>query len=169
MCYNTPAFEDAIILNKEKNTMKKNISSILCLVMILAMCFGMVACSSKTEAPAATEATVAEDGVVVLEDGKTYGEGATAFTFAVTDLDGNTVTVTVKTDEETVGAALVALNMVSGSTSEYGLMVDTVNGITLDYNKDGKYWAFYINGEYASTGVDSTPVDADATYSFVAE
>ena len=55
-----------------------------------------------------------------------------------------------------------------GSTSEYGLMVDTVNGITLDYNKDGMYWSFYINGEYAMTGVDATPVEADATYSFVA-
>ena len=65
-------------------------------------------------------------------------------------------------------AALVALNLVSGSTSEYGLMVDTVNGITLDYNKDGMYWSFYINGEYAMTGVDATPVEADATYSFVA-
>ena len=175
--------------------MKKNVSSILCLVMILALCFGLVACGSKTEAPAATteaattaaaeetteaaeetteaaseETTEAadEDGVVILEDGKTYGEGATSFTFVVTDKDENTVTVTVNTDEETVGAALVALNMVSGSTSEYGLMVDTVNGITLDYNKDGMYWSFYINGEYAMTGVDATPVEADATYSFVA-
>ena len=40
--------------------------------------------------------------------------------------------------------------------------------ITLDYNKDGMYWSFYINGEYAMTGVDATPVEADATYSFVA-
>ena len=47
-------------------------------------------------------------------------------------------------------------------------MVDTVNGITLDYNKDGMYWSFYINGEYAMTGVDATPVEANATYSFVA-
>ena len=109
-----------------------------------------------------------EDNVVILEDGKTYGEGATSFTFVVTDKDKNTVTVTVNTDEQTVGAALVALNLVSGSTSEYGLMVDTVNGITLDYNKDGMYWSFYINGEYAMTGVDATPVEADATYSFVA-
>ena len=48
-------------------------------------------------------------------------------------------------------------------------MVDTVNGITLDYNKDGKYWAFYINNEYAMTGVDSTPVEEGAAYAFVAE
>ncbi len=171
--------------------MKRTVSSILCLIMVMSLCFGLVACGSKPEAPATTEAATTaaaseettaaaektteaaadaadEDGVVILEDGKTYGEGATSFTFVVTDKDKNTVTVTVNTDEQTVGAALVALNLVSGSTSEYGLMVDTVNGITLDYNKDGMYWSFYINGEYAMTGVDATPVEADATYSFVA-
>ena len=172
--------------------MKRTVSSILCLIMVMALCFGLVACGSKPEAAttaAASEETTAateetteaaeetteaaadaadKDSVVILEDGKTYGEGATSFTFVVTDKDKNTVTVTVNTDEQTVGAALVALNLVSGSTSEYGLMVDTVNGITLDYNKDGMYWSFYINGEYAMTGVDATPVEADATYSFVA-
>ena len=171
--------------------MKRTVSSILCLIMVMSLCFGLVACGSKPEAPATTEAATTaaaseettaateettesaadaadEDGVVILEDGKTYGEGATSFTFVVTDKDENTVTVTVNTDEGTVGAALVALNLVSGSTSEYGLMVDTVNGITLDYNKDGMYWSFYNNGEYAMTGVDATPVEADATYSFVA-
>lgn len=174
--------------------MKRTVSSILCLIMVMSLCFGLVACGSKPEAPATTEAATTaaaseettaateaaeetteaaadaadEDGVVILEDGKTYGEGATSFTFVVTDKDENTVTVTVNTDEQTVGAALVALNLVSGSTSEYGLMVDTVNGITLDYNKDNMYWSFYINDEYAMTGVDATPVEADATYSFVA-
>ena len=142
--------------------MKRTVSAILAFVMVLALCFGMVACGKK--APEATEAASA-----ALEEGKTYGEGATAFTLSVTDPDKNTVTVTVKTDKDTVGAALVDLGLVSGTTSEYGLMVDTVNGITLDYNKDGKYWAFYINGGYADTGVDSTPVEADATYAFVAE
>ena len=171
---------------------------LMALSLALLMTLSLVACGSKPEAPATTEAATTaaaseettaateetteaaeetteaaadaadEDSVVILEDGKTYGEGATSFTFVVTDKDKNTVTVTVNTDEQTVGAALVALNLVSGSTSEYGLMVDTVNGITLDYNKDGMYWSFYINGEYAMTGVDATPVEADATYSFVA-
>ena len=170
--------------------MKRTVSSILCLIMVMSLCFGLVACGSKPKAPATTEAattaaaseetTVAteetteaaeetteaaadaadEDGVVILEDGKTYGEGATSFTFVVTDKDENTVTVTVNTDEETVGAALVALNLVSGSTSEYGLMVDTVNGITLDYNKDGMYWSFYINGELTKTWTKENKSDA---------
>ena len=80
--------------------MKKVFSAILCMVLVLTLCFGMVACGKK--APETTEATVA-----AMVEGQTYGEGATAFTFTVTDLDKNTTTVTIKTDEETVGAALV--------------------------------------------------------------
>ena len=49
------------------------------------------------------------------------------------------------------------------------IYVKTVNGVTLDYDKDGKYWAFYVNGEYAQTGVDSTDITAGAEYSFKAE
>lgn len=140
--------------------MKKRISIVLCLTMILAMCFGMVACGKK----APTEPTT-----VSMVSGQTYGSGNTSFAFAVTDPDGKETAVTVKTDKDTVGAALLDLGLVEGEDSEYGLYVTTVNGITLDYEKDGKYWAFYINGEYAMTGVDATPVEDGASYSFVAE
>ena len=44
-----------------------------------------------------------------------------------------------------------------------------VNGITADYDTDGKYWAFYINGEYATTGVDATEIDEEAVYTFAVE
>ena len=43
-------------------------------------------------------------------------------------------------------------------------MVETVCGETLDYNTDHMYWAFYIDGEYAMTGVDSTPAENGRTY-----
>ena len=39
----------------------------------------------------------------------------------------------------------------------------------LDYDTDGMYWAFYINGEYAQTGVDATGVEDGAVYAFRAE
>ena len=45
----------------------------------------------------------------------------------------------------------------------------TVNGITADYDTDGVYWAFYVNGEYASTGVDSTPITQGDAYSLKVE
>ena len=47
--------------------------------------------------------------------------------------------------------------------------VKTVNGITADYDADGVYWAFYVNGEYAVSGVDSTPIAEGESYSFKVE
>ena len=38
-----------------------------------------------------------------------------------------------------------------------------------DYDKDGAYWAFYINDEYALTGVDSTKIAEGEHYSFKVE
>ena len=56
-----------------------------------------------------------------------------------------------------------------GDDSEYGLYVKTVNGITADYDKDGVYWAFYIDGEYAAAGVDATAIEEGSSYSFKIE
>lgn len=97
------------------------------------------------------------------------GEGETSFYFNVTTADQETTCYEIKTDAETVGAALVDLGLVEGEESEWGLYVKTVNGVTADYNVDGHYWAFYIDGEYAMTGVDSTNVTPGATYAFVVE
>ena len=104
-----------------------------------------------------------------MADGATVGQGKTAFTMEVTQLDGTSITFTVNTDKATVGEALLELGIVAGDDTEYGLYVKTVNGVTLDYDTDGAYWAFYINGEYASTGVDATNIEAGAAYALKAE
>ena len=144
------------------NTRKRALSILLCLALIASMALCATGCSS--------EKSKSDNGTVIsLEDGKTYGEGANAFTLSVVDTEGKEITVTIQTDEETVGAALLALGLIAGEDSEFGLYVKTVNGITLDYEKDGKYWAFYIDGEYAMTGVDSTEISADSVYTFKAE
>ncbi len=102
-------------------------------------------------------------------DGETVGEGATEFTMEIVDQDGGETRLTVLTDEGTVGSALLEYGLIAGEDGDYGLYVKTVNGITADYDKDGVYWAFYIDGEYASTGVDATDVTAGAVYAFKAE
>ena len=52
---------------------------------------------------------------------------------------------------------------VGGEDSAYGLMVDTVNGLRADYEADGAYWYFYVNGEACMNGVSTEPVhDGDA-------
>ena len=73
--------------------------------------------------------------------------------------DGTAYHYTVHTDEETVGAALVALGLIDGEEGSYGLYVTTVLGSTLDYDTDGYWWALSENGTDASVGVDSLPVN----------
>ncbi len=143
-----------------KNMTKKLLSLLLSVMLVAALAVNLTACGEK-------EPTT-PTGVASLEEGKTYGTGATAFTLSVVDKEGQTVTVTINTDKKTVGEALTELNLISGTDSEYGLMVDTVNGIHLSWDEDQMYWAFYIDGEYAQTGVDSTDVVAGSTYTFEA-
>lgn len=136
--------------------MKKILSMLLALVMVFAL-FG---CADK-----AAEGEAAP----VAKDGDTIGEGAVSFPFSITNKAGETINITVNTDEKTVGDALLALDLIAGEESEFGLYVLTVNGETLSWEKDAMYWAFYIDGEYATTGVDMTDVTAGTAYALKAE
>ena len=133
---------------------------ILTMLLIMTMAVSVIACGKKEEV--STETTVYEDGAVI-------GEGSKSFEFTVVNMAGEDATFEVKTDEDTVGAALLENNVIAGEDGDYGLYVKTVNGETVDYDKDGKYWAFYINGEYGMTGVDSTDIVDGDSYAFKAE
>ena len=66
----------------------------------------------------------------------------------------------------TVGAALAALSLIQGEEGPYGLMVTHVNGVKLDYDTDKAYWGFFIDGEYAMSGVDQTEIQSGKVYAF---
>lgn len=170
-------------MKREKTIMKltgKKIKSML-LCMMLAMAFTVAGCGSKTEGTADaqkntetaivnTETTVETESVETAEAQEiVLGDGSVKFTFIVVDADGNETDFVINTDKETVGDALLEQNLIEGEEGDYGLYVKTVNGITADYDTDQTYWAFYVNGEYASTGVDSTPVNEGDTYEFKVE
>ena len=59
--------------------------------------------------------------------------------------------------------------MIEGEDGPYGLYVKTVNGITADYDKDGLYWAFYVDDAYAISGVDKTAIAEGGHYAFKGE
>lgn len=162
-----------------KLTGKKIKSMLLC--MMLAMAFAVAGCGSKTEGTADaqkntetaivnTETTVETESVEAAEAQEiVLGDGSVKITVIVVDADGNETNFVVSTDKETVGDALLELNLIEGEEGDYGLYVKTVNGITADYDTDHTYWAFYVNGEYSNTGVDSTPVNEGDTYEFKVE
>lgn len=145
-----------------KNTqLKKLLSLAVCIVLIAAMALCTIGCDGKTTA----DDKVTSDIVSV----ETPSTKKVEFKFTVVDVDGKETEFKVTTDKTTVGEALLDEGLIAGEDSAYGLYVKTVNGITLDYDTDGKYWAFYVDGEYASSGVDSTNVQAGSTYTFKAE
>lgn len=145
--------------------MNKALSVLVCLVLLFAL--GLTGCGS-TAAPETTAAAQA-DSTENAQESNVLGEGSTVFTLTVTDLDGKETSFEIHTDKKTVGEALLDTGLIAGEEGQYGLYVTTVNGITLDWDKDGKYWAFYIDGEYATTSLDLTDITPDASYSLKAE
>ncbi len=145
---------------------KKVISLFLCMMLIVAMAFCTTGCngtnSNETQAITdATQNTQSEPNIL--------GEGQKEFVFVVVDKEGNETQFEIHTDKETVGDALQEHNLIAGEEGAYGLYIKTVNGITADYDADRTYWAFYINGEYAQSGVDTTEIVAGESYSFKVE
>ena len=132
-------------------------------MLIAAMAVFTTGCNDNTktteeQSPAIEETKVAQAQVV--------GEGNTVFTFTVVDADGAETLFEVHTDKATVGEALLDCGLIAGDESDYGLYVKTVNGVTADYDTDGAYWSFYVDGEYAQSGVDSTNIEEGKTYTF---
>jgi len=131
----------------KKNIQKHSFLSLLVLILLsAAMALSVVSCGDKT-----------------------LGEGDKTITVEVTGEDGTLKSFTVETDEKNVGDALVEVELVEGEEGLYGWYITTIDGEYHKYEDDGKYWAFYIDGEYAMTGVSMTPVEDGATYVFKVE
>ena len=139
-----------------KNTFIK-ISAVVLVLMIC--CFAIVSCTALKDKTDEAEHT--EDTAI--------GTGSTEFIFEVEHLNGSVVKFTVKTDKTILSDALLENNLISGDNGAYGLYVKTVDGVTYDYDTDRVYWALYVDGSYALSGVDSQTIEAGHTYKFKAE
>lgn len=92
-------------------------------------------------------------------------EGSKAITIEVVNSEGKSTKYELKTDAEYLRQAMAEADGLefSGTESEYGLMVSTVNGETVDYSINQSYWGFYVNDAYCNYGIDTQPVeDGDA-------
>lgn len=156
--------------------MKKNIQKLIALIFVITCLFSLSACvandeqansstastSSNTASGDKIEKTGLWQNAKYLSD-TTLGEGKTTFKLEV-KVENKSVFLTINTDKDTVGAALLENKVIEGEESQYGLYIKKVNGITADYDIDKSYWAFYVDGEYASSGADTTKIEKDKTY-----
>lgn len=151
--------------------MKRITSLLLVLLLTLSTALSFTACgtndNASTDQTTAAQTTVAQQTEESKEEVQEIGQGETVFRFEVVDDKENVTAFDVHTDQTTVGAALQDCKLIEGDESEFGLYVKTVNGLTADYDTDGAYWAFFVNGAYASSGVDSTNIEDGVVYSFV--
>ena len=165
-----------------RNMKKTNfLSLILLLVLIAALALTVVGCDGKNEddGSVTTAATTVATTAATTEAGATTaattrdpylrGEGETEFIFKVVTKSGEEKTFTVRTDKTIVGEALQEVGLIEGEDSQYGLYVKVVDGERVEWDTDGKYWAFYVDGVYALKGVDSTEIEAGKIYCFKAE
>lgn len=162
----------------------KNIKSILAGILAVFCVLCLVSCGNSPEAPETTssettlsltendttESGASENGGLwadaVYTENTEFGKGAKTVICEVKAED-KTVTFTVKTDKDTVGEALLEHGLVEGDEGPYGLYVKKVNGILADYDVNQCYWAFFINGEMANTGVDGTEIAEGEVYQLV--
>jgi hypothetical protein len=84
--------------------------------------------------------------------------GQKHITVTVVHKDGTQKEFTYDTDEEYLGTVLQQAGLIQGEVGPYGMMISTVDGELADWNVDQGYWALYVGQEYATTGIDTTPI-----------
>lgn len=120
--------------------MKSNRKWVIALVFLLAMigCFALVWWQVRTNP---------NDQVKIL-----YVD--------VVHSDGSKASFQYDTSMEYLGEFLASEGLIQGENGFYTV----VDGETADWDADGAYWAFYIEGEYAATGLDDTPILDETHY-----
>ena len=87
--------------------------------------------------------------------------GSKAITIEVINQAEEVTVYNIKTDAEYLRQAMQEAEGLTfvGVEGPYGLMVTTVNDETADYNVNGAYWSFIVNGQYCNYGIDQQPVN----------
>ena len=76
-------------------------------------------------------------------------QGAKSITIEVVDNNAASTIYDLHTDAEYLRQAMEQAEGLefSGTESEYGMMVETVNGVTADWTVDQADWGGYVNGD----------------------
>ena len=120
---------------------KKTILGVVALVLIVALMAGIYL--------AARPETVA---------------GGKAITVTVVHKDGTEKVFTYQTDEEFLGPVLEAEGLITGTMGQYGMMIDSVDGETADWNVDQGWWCITQDGNALNFGFNELPVTEGIHY-----
>ena len=119
------------------------------LLLALTLLFALTACTITI-----TDGNLDDDDDAISSEVEEETDEI-SITVEVTFPDGTVKNYEINTDAEYLRGALEEAKLVEGEESQYGLYVRKVDGVS---DADGYYWAFYKDGEYLMTGVDTTPI-----------
>lgn len=91
----------------------------------------------------------------------TIGEGSKSVSFDI-EAEGKKITITLKTDKNTLGEAMYEHDLINDPT-----FFDTLNGMLASWDKDQAYWAFYQGENFMMVGVGDTTIEGGEAYRFV--
>lgn len=97
-------------------------------------------------------------------------EGAKTVTVRIIHKDGSEKVLEYHTDLEFLADLLLEKELATGYTSEeYGFTIESVDGVTADWQKDSAYWALYEGEEYATTSAAGIVLTDGGVYKLVYE
>ncbi|MBP3683968.1 MAG: hypothetical protein J6J12_03255 [Oscillospiraceae bacterium] len=97
-------------------------------------------------------------------------EGSKQVTVTIIHKDGSEKTLEYATDLEFLSELLLEKELATGYASdEYGFTIESVDGVTADWEKDGAYWALYEGEEYATTSAAGIVLTDGGVYKLVYE
>ena len=94
-------------------------------------------------------------------------QGSKEITVTVVHKDGTEKEFVCHTDEEYLGAVLVAEEIVVGEQGEFGMYFNVADGETADYSVDGGWWQVFVGEEAAIVGADSIVIADGDTFRLV--
>ncbi|MBQ8341040.1 MAG: DUF4430 domain-containing protein [Clostridia bacterium] len=137
----------------------KTATRITLLLLALLMSLSFVACADVDATGLWEDATYTSS--------KEFGDGAKTVQVEI-KVEEQSLTLTLHTDKETLGDALLEHQLIAGEEGPYGLYIKTVNGMTIGEDEHA-YWALYKDGAYSMTGVDTTVIADGEHYELVRE
>ena len=128
---------------------------ILAITLTLLLCICLFSCNTPENTDVWSTATYTDDIEI--------GQGEKTVAVLVT-AEEKTVTLTVKTNENTLGNALLTLDLINNK----GGLFDTVIGIKADFSKNEAWWKFCdAEGNALMYGVFDAEINDGEIFKFV--
>ena len=110
---------------------------------------------------------VAVAGILYVVFAPNAVNGSKAINVIVVDDKGKETVYKTRTDAEYLREALEEMKdlKIEGTEGEFGLYVNTVNGVKADYETDKTYWSFFLGDKQCNYSIDEQPIkDGDTFY-----